>query len=331
MTAQPTASPAQPLRREAPQPRHVSDEAHKDPVHDALVIGGGPAGLSAAMYLARFCRDVVLIDAGNSRAVRIPRSHNVAGFQGGIAGEDLVATMRRQVQDLGVPLCSARVEHLAHDGGVFHAHADGQVWRARTVLLATGAADIEPPMATAEQALDRGVLRFCPVCDGYEARDHRLGVLCNSARGAREALYLRHFTPHVSVFVTSADVAFDREDRDRMSMHGVTVHPDPVTRLRLVGGQAEVVHGGRATLVDSLYSALGMQVHSSLAAELGAQLDDDGYVISDRHQQTCVRGLFVAGDVARGLNQISVAIGEAAIAASTMHLLLSERPSNVRA
>jgi thioredoxin reductase (NADPH) len=293
-----------------------------DGPHDALVIGGGPAGLAGALYLARFCRDVLLIDAHDSRAARIPHSHNVAGFPDGIAGERLLAAMRGQVVEIGVPTRRGFVEHLSRDGELFMARAGSQAWLARTVLLATGALDVEPTLRDMDEALQQGVLRYCPVCDAYEARGRHVGVLCNSGRGAREALYLRHFTPHVALFVTAAQVAFSPGDVQRLRAAGIQVHLEPVRRLRLIGAGAEVTHGAHTTRVEALYSALGMEVRSGLAVSLGAEVDDDGYVVSDRHQQTTVDGLFVAGDVARGLNQISVAIGEAVIAASAMHLRL---------
>lgn len=300
-------------------------------MHDALVVGGGPAGLAASLYLARFRRDVLVIDAGDSRAARIPRSHNMAGFTNGVAGDRLIDAMRYQVRDVGVPIQHGYVERLERSGDAFVAHTrDGLVKQARAVLLATGALDVEPPMSKLSEALEQGALRYCPVCDGFEAQDRRIGVLCNVGKhGTNEALYLRHFTDQVTVFVTSADVAFDAGDEQRLSEAGIAVVRAPVQRLRLVGGKTEVLHGENATVCDSLYSALGMEVHSHLAARLGARLDDAGYVLSDRHQETCVPGLFVAGDVARGLNQISVAIGEAAIAASAMHLRLTQaRPTS---
>ena len=293
-------------------------------MHDVLVVGGGPAGLAAALYLARFRRDVFVIDAGDSRAARIPRSHNMAGFTNGVAGDRLIDAMRSQVRDVGVPIQHGYVERLERPDDAFVLHTqDGNEKRARTVLLATGALDVEPPMSSLNEALEQGALRYCPVCDGFEARDRSIGVLCNLGKhGANEALYLRHFTDKVTVFVTSADVGFDADDAQRLREAGIAVARGAVQRLRLIGGKTEVLHGENATVCDSLYSALGMEVHSHLAARLGAQLDDAGYVLSDRHQETRVAGLFVAGDVARGLNQISVAIGEAAIAASAMHLRL---------
>ncbi|HLL19045.1 MAG TPA: NAD(P)/FAD-dependent oxidoreductase [Rubrivivax sp.] len=292
--------------------------------HEALVIGGGPAGLAGALYLARFRRRVLLLDAGSSRAVRIPRSHNVAGFADGVAGEALIGIMRKQVQAFGVDIVGGNVETIEATAEGFRALGPQGWIHARTVLLATGASDVEPAIDHIQQALDEGALRYCPVCDGYEVTDRNVGVLCKASEaGVSEALYLRHFTPRVQLFVTSPEVTLDEAQRKQLADAGIEWHEQAVIELALGDGDVVIKTGARQVRCDSLYSALGMDVHNQLAVALGAQIDEDGYVLTDRHQQSTVPGLYCAGDVARGLNQISVGIGAAATAASAMHLRLA--------
>lgn len=290
------------------------------PTYDALVVGGGPAGLTGALYLARFRRRVLVVDDGCSRATRIPRSHNMPGYPDGIAGGALVAAIREQATRYGVDFAVGRVEALERSADGFRARWSGGQAQARLALLATGASDVEPPVPYLQEAVRSGALRYCPVCDGYEVIDQRVGVLTDSPAGVGEALYLRHFTPRLTVFPVAPEVGFSGEDRRRLDEAGIAVAREPVSGVRLWNGKVKVGHGEAESECDSLYSALGMRVHSELAA--GAERDKDGYLVTDRRQKTSVEGLYAAGDVSLGLNQISVAMGEAAIAASAMHLRL---------
>ena len=142
---------------------------------DCLVVGGGPAGLSAAIYLARFRRRFRVIDGGLSRAATIPLSHNHPGFPDGIGGPALLARMRRQAEVYGARIDSGLVEGLERRRGddtfVAAVGNDGEVVRARTVLLATGVMDIEPDLPDVLGAVRRGLVRHCPICDAYEVID----------------------------------------------------------------------------------------------------------------------------------------------------------------
>ena len=290
--------------------------------YDCLVVGGGPGGLTGALYLARFCRRVRLVDDGCSRATRIPRSHNMPGYPDGVRGADLVAAIRLQAQRYGAELAVDRVEALERvpEGFNVHLATEGKVVRARTVLLATGVSDHAPAIPYLADAVRSGALRYCPVCDGYEVRDQVVGVLTDSAHGAREALYLRNFTARVHLFLVEGATPPDPALRHALDEAGVVFAPDPVRSVRQWEGAVVVRHGDAQTRCDSVYGALGVQIHSELA--LHAAVDEAGYLLTDRHQQTSLDGLYAVGDVAQGLNQISVAAGGAAIAAAAIHRVL---------
>jgi thioredoxin reductase (NADPH) len=291
-------------------------------MHDALIIGGGPGGLTAALYLARFRRSVLLVDAGRGRAGRIPLAHNVAGFPDGVAGAELVAAMRRHAERYGVEFISGEVEAIAKAPPGFAAYCNGRPLPARTVMLATGASDVEPDMPHLAEALREGLLRYCPVCDGYEAIDRSIGLISDSASDVDEALFLRHFTERITLFVVTPDVHHDAARRRRLADAGIAVVHEPVTGIRLRDGCISVRHGDAQTECDALYGALGLEVHGGLAVALGARCDERGYLWTDEHQQTSVAGLYAVGDVAAGLNQIGVACGGAAIAAAAAHRAL---------
>src|SRR5687767_8383844 len=145
---------------------------------DCLIVGGGPAGLTAATYLARFRRSTLVIDAGESRAALIPTSHNYPAFADGISGPDLLDRLRAQASQYGAVLRVASVERLERLGREFIATVDqgGEV-RAQTVIVATGIVDEKPNLPGMPQFIYRGRVRFCPICDGYEAMDRRIAVI----------------------------------------------------------------------------------------------------------------------------------------------------------
>jgi thioredoxin reductase (NADPH) len=289
---------------------------------EIAIVGGGPAGLAAAIYLARLRRSVCLIDAGRSRLASIPRTHNYPGFPEGIAGAALLSALRQQAANYPIRSIGASVEALEPVDGGFRLKWEGGSLSASLVLLATGASDVPPTMPYLADALRAGLLRYCPVCDGYEVMDRAIGVVADAAAGLEEALYLRHFTPRITLFMLEGAAALAETDRHRLQDAGIRLAEDAICGIRPLDGKIAVRHGDGETVCDSIYSALGLRVHSGLAGDLGAEVDESGYLLTDRHHATTVPGLYAAGDVALGLNQITVAAGGAAIAGAAMHLAL---------
>jgi len=286
---------------------------------DCLIVGAGPAGLTAAIYIARYHLSVRVIEAGASRAALIPCSHNHAGFPQGISGPDLLHKMRIQAEQFGVSITRGTVQHLdrAEDG--FTVGTDTGQFRARTVLLATGVTNIRPAMDEAlhAEALRRGVLRYCPVCDGYEVTDQRIAVIGTGDRAVNEARFLRGFTSDVTVIGADAH-ALPAEQREALATLGVRWIQGPASDFRLeTDGLSLACTEGRQTF-QSVYPALGSRIHSQLAVTLGAATTAEGCIKVDSHQRTDVPGLYAAGDVVLGLDQISNAMGQAGVAATTI-------------
>ena len=179
---------------------------------DCLVIGGGPAGLLAAVYLGRYRRSVQVIDAGESRAAKIPESHNYPGFFG-IAGPELLRRLTAQARQYGAELVSGRVTSLRKEGDTFVASSSGSGVNARFILLATGLVDQCPTIEGQPADCPSEVIRFCPICDGYEAIDHRVGVVGDIKAGGKKALFLRTYTKDVSLFLTDETEDVDRQEK----------------------------------------------------------------------------------------------------------------------
>lgn len=286
---------------------------------DCVVVGGGPAGLVSATYLARFRRRVVVLDAGRSRAEWIPSSRNIPGFPEGIAGKDYLALLRSQAERNGADLRIAVVDSLGRDGDAFRVSAGGAEIAARSLILATGVIDTTPDIPDLDQAIRSGRLRLCPICDGFEATGLDVGVVGTPERGLGEALFLASFTNRITVLRTS-DQAFSQELADKAASAGLRMTAAAVSRISVEGDHAVVeLVGGEALSFDALYVALGNTPQTSLATALGAACNAAGCLVTDDHRQTTVPMLFAVGDVVDELNQISVAAGHAAVAATAAH------------
>jgi thioredoxin reductase (NADPH) len=293
---------------------------------DALIIGGGPVGLTAALYLARFKRRFAMVDAGEPRAAWIPESHNIPFFGEGIAGPDILARARDAAARYGARPIAARVETLEREGNGFLARLATDTGaprelRARRVLLATGALDVEPDLPDLPDAVRRGLVRYCPICDGYESRDRRIAVIGHGAKGLGEASFIaRTYSDDVTLLSLGQPLRLDEEGRALAARQNIRLVETPIGRLDVEGDRIAALHTeGGALRFDLLYSALGLRYRSELAAALGAERDESGALLVDAHMRTTVPGLYAAGDIVRGLDQIVVGMGHAAIASAHIH------------
>jgi thioredoxin reductase (NADPH) len=294
---------------------------------DCIVIGAGPAGLTAATYLLRYHRAVVLMGRGSSRAAYIRKTRNIPGYPRGVQGPALLTDLREQARQHGAQLVPQRARRLTGELGAFTLHTDEQIFRARTVLLCTGVRDRLPASLQGQwRAVSTGCVRLCPICDAYEFSGEPLCVLGSSEKTAREALFLRSYSGDVTVLSDGRpSSAWSGELHELLTALRVRIDERPIRSIQ--AGPTRVTmsfaDGGERS-ARALYIALGCDVSSELAAGLGAETDDEGFLKVDQHQQTTVPGLYAAGDLVQSLSQIAVAFGQAAIAATAVHNSLRE-------
>jgi thioredoxin reductase (NADPH) len=292
-------------------------------VHDIIIIGAGPAGLTAALYAARFLRSTLVIHDGTSRAAQIPLTRNVPGHDAGIAGPDLLERMARHAGQCGAQMVHGTVTDARREDGLFHlTGADDARWQARALIIATGVAQNQPPLEESvhQAAVDAGVLRYCPICDGFEHRGERIAVLGCDVSGAAEALFLAGYSRDVTL-VPRRDVDLSDEERHDLERAGIHVLSEAVTRFEPTARQM-ILHcegGGTPLAFDVLYPALGSRPRNRLALRLGLHTTAAGKAADSAPFGTEIPGLYCAGDLVEGLDQISVAMGHGAVAATRAH------------
>lgn len=297
-------------------------------LHDTIVVGAGPAGLTAALYLARFRRSPLVLHDGRSRVLRIPETHNAPAFPEGIAGPEIIERMSAHATAYGAILQQAEVTSASRSAAGFTlSSADGKVWHARALILATGVQtnEVDLPREIHDTAVRRGILRYCPICDGFEHTSERIGVIGCDTNGAAEALFLRQYSRTITLMPLCHP---DLSSAQSGELHeaGVTVVQGTLRSLEPKEDRMDVFLEGRpeALSFDVVYPALGCSPRSELAAALGVPIGKDALMPADAMRGTDVPGLFAAGDVLEGLDQISVAMGHGAMAATKAHNWLRE-------
>jgi len=295
-------------------------------IRDCLIVGGGRAGLPTALYLARFKRRFLGVDSGSPRAAWIPTSHNIPVFAEGISGKDILARARANLEQYGDCIVPSMVTGLRKQPDRFIAVVEGNDGStsqiaARRVVIATGAVDIEPDLPDVPNAVQRGLVRYCPICDGYESSDQKIAVIAYGAHGIGEAVFIaRTYSRDVTLLTLGQHLELDPEQQGKLDEHGIKVVEAPVEALAMENDRISAVNvAGKEHRFDVLYSALGLKYRSDLAISLGAEHDPSGSLIVDSHCQTSVKGLYAAGDIVRGIDQIVVGMGHAAVAATHIH------------
>lgn len=288
---------------------------------DAVVVGGGPAGLSAAYWLARYRRRVRVYDAGGggrNRAALV--LHGYPGLEDA-SPEELRRRIRVQAAGAGAELCDGRVVDVQGERDAFRvATEDGDVVHARRVVLAYGLRDIRPEIPGLEDAYGVTV-HHCPDCDGPSVADEPVGVIGWSRAAAELALFLLTWASRVVLLRHGHDEELTAGDREALLRHGIATRDSPITRIDQVDGRIRAVYlaDGECLALRRLFVHIASPPASDLAVRLGCATAPDGRVVVDAGQETTVPGVYAAGDIAGHPHLAISAVAEGVCAALALH------------
>jgi thioredoxin reductase len=298
------------------------------PPFDVVVVGGGPAGLSAALVLGRCCRTVLVIDAGNPRNVR---SQGVHGFitREGCRPTELLLLARQDLQPYRVEFREGTVMGIPRlDRGFRVELIDGSSAECRKVLLATGVVDKLPALAGIEECYGTSV-HHCPYCDGWEHHDGRIAVYGRSKGGTALSLLMKTWSRDI-VLCSDGPARLNAENRKKLRYHGIDVYEKKIRRLEGTLGKLERIlfEDGTAIPRTALFFSTGNVQRSTLPTSIGCALTPKGAVRAGRDQRSTCPGIFVAGDAAEDSHYVIVAAAEGAKAAMHINAELSEEDRN---
>jgi len=297
--------------------------------YDALILGGGPAGLSAAVYLGRFTRSVLVLDAGAGRSSFSQVNENYLGFPDGVTTRELRQLGRKQAERFGVEFKEARVERVERTpSGNFRAFTTEGTYDGRTLLFATGVTDIWPDVPNVREEVGRRVF-WCITCDGHRTKEKRIVCIGNTDEAATTTLQFLLFTREIHLVADPDKARFSQTKLAALAEQGIPLHLSRPERLEVpppgaAGGPAVVcLEDGTALACDLVFSLLGVRPNTQLAREMGLEIDDEGYVVIDEEGYTSLPGVFAAGDLTRMYTQqVASAVHAGAEAAQTMNYYL---------
>jgi thioredoxin reductase len=284
-------------------------------MYDVIIVGAGPAGLSAALMLGRCRRRVLVCDTGRPRNAASRAMHGYLS-RDGIPPAEFLKIAREQMQQYAtVELRDAEVIRAECDEGRFHVTLrDGVRLAARKLLIATGVVDNLPEIAGFREFYGLGVFH-CPYCDGWEVRDQPLAVYGRGARGLGLALELTGWSRDV-VLCTDGPSELEADDRSKLTRNGIVLRDDRIARLDGTGALERVVFETGETLARrAVFFTTGQTQQSELARTLGCEINEKGTVRTGKYETTHLKGLYVAGDASRAVQWVVVAASEGAEAA----------------
>lgn len=290
------------------QQRNKESENNME-LYDVIIIGKGPAGISAALYTVRANLKTLVIGADGSALLKTEKIENYYGFELPVGGRQLLETGEKQAARIGALIKNAEVTAVEF-GDTYTVKTTAGEYVAKAVLIATGQAPRRPELPGVKELEGKGV-SYCTTCDGFFYKNKCVGILGNGNYAVQEAMELEPFTKDITIFTNGHDADFTGEYAKHAERY-------KLVRQRITGLSGDKVLSGitledKTQVLDGLFIASGTASSVDFAAKLGVAVKDNAIIV-DFLQRTNLDGIFAAGDCTGGFRQISVAVGQGAVA-----------------
>ncbi|UHQ96144.1 NAD(P)/FAD-dependent oxidoreductase [Natrinema halophilum] len=297
--------------------------------YEVAVVGGGPAGLTTALYATRLGHETAVFDRGGGRAAMMQDTHNVIGIPESVSGNEFLETAAEQIRSYGADYRREFVTGIERRDGSFVLETADESAVAERVVLATGFSDgrPDPPLPRTGRGL-----HYCLHCDAYMFVDEPVYVMGHGESAAHVAMIMLNFTDDVDLLLRGDEPTWSDETATMLEHHPVDIIPEDVTGVRNGDDgwlEALEFEDGTDREYKGGFAMYGSEYNNGLAASLGADLTGDGTIDVDDHGRTSVDGLYAVGDLVPGHNQIPVAMGQGAKAGIAVHKDLREFPKSV--
>lgn len=297
-------------------------------LYDCIVVGGGPAGLSAAIYLARFNRSVLVVDRKEGRSTYPQINENYLGFPNGIAARELRNLGKKQAENFGADFIEDEVVEAKGKWGAFELHGEYGTYKAKTVILATGAIDKFPVFENYTDYIGKSMF-WCIICDGHKTIGKQVVIAGNDDEAAITCMQFLNFTKKLTM-ITNDDVGatnISKKVQNNLKKNNIPLIEEKLVAVEGMDGMIESLHlsNGKSIKADMLFSHQGCNPNCLLATQLNVRLNTDGFLEVDNDQRSSVKGVYAAGDVSRPhSHQIVAAAHEGSMAAQAVNYDLYE-------
>jgi thioredoxin reductase (NADPH) len=297
--------------------------------YEVVVVGGGPAGMTAAMYSTRLGHDTAMVDKGGGRGAMMQEVHNLLGVKEETSGQEFLQVGREQLEDYGCAIHRDRVSSCSHSENGFQLDGSNASYTAEKVVLATGFNDVrpDPPLPRTGRGL-----HYCLHCDAHMFVDEPVYVMGHGDSAGHVAALMLNFTDEVDLLTRGEPVIWSNETEALLETHPIDVIREDVSGVRNgEDGWLEALEfeDGSVREYKGGFAMYGADYNNGLARELGCEINADGTIEVDDHGRTSVDGVYAVGDCTPGHNQVPVALGQGAKAGIDVHFELRDFPRDL--